>query len=292
MASDSAPSVPFSQRTGLEPIPPQLKLGQVSPELRHLLYYYIRLEIDRGTAYSPYSSAVFNDKWKRVAMDLHVLFFKEPADKFPYLVDKNEQRINVFVQRADIGKLFDLVEFLVQHPGCSKELTRELTGAFVTARAAYRLFDKRYIAGIGTDEQAMAFERAIADAEAKNATAARNSSSRQGSPSAIPIGLVVCVRAFTPSRHWRCVLLQALALWGQRSRCLSNGATCMAASRRHLAPSMAIQATRKAFAMRSCSAMRPRWTRPTHCSCWVHAHRSCRICWRGARSRFPVTTIP
>ena len=45
--------------------------------------------------------------------------------------------------------------------------------AFVTARAAYRVFDNKYIAAIGTEEQAAAFERAIADAEAKNATAAR-----------------------------------------------------------------------------------------------------------------------
>ena len=173
MASDSKSYMPFSQRAGLKPIPPQLKLGEASPELRRLLYYYIHLEMGRGTAYSPYSSAVFNDEWKRVAMDLHVLFFKQPADNFPYLVDKNEQRLNGFIQRADIGSLFDLVEFLVQHPGCSTELKRELTGAFVTVRAAYRIFDNQYIAAIGTDEQAMAFERAIVDAEVKNATAAR-----------------------------------------------------------------------------------------------------------------------
>ena len=43
----------------------------------------------------------------------------------------------------------------------------------VTARAAYRVFDNKCIAAIGTEEQAAAFERAIADAEAKNATAAR-----------------------------------------------------------------------------------------------------------------------
>jgi hypothetical protein len=61
MASDSKPYVPFSQRTGLEPIPPQLKLGEVSPELRRLFYYFISLEIDRES-YAPYSSAIFKDK--------------------------------------------------------------------------------------------------------------------------------------------------------------------------------------------------------------------------------------
>ncbi len=172
MASDSKPYVPFSQRTGLEPIPPQLKLGEVSAELRRLLYYCISLEIDRES-YSGYSSAVFNDKWRRVAMDLHVLFFKQPADKFGYGAHQNEQRLNVFIQGANIGQLCNLVEFFVRHPGCSGELKRELADAFVTARAAYRVFDSKYIAAIGTEEQAAAFERAIADAEAENATAAR-----------------------------------------------------------------------------------------------------------------------
>jgi AbiJ N-terminal domain 4 len=172
MEIDSKTYLPFSQRTGLEPIPPQLKLGEVSAELRRMLYYYISLEIDRES-YTPYSSAVFKDKWLRVAMDLHVLFFKRSPDKFDYSAYQNKQVLSDFFQRANIGELFNMVEFLVQHSGCSNELKNELAGAFVNARAAYRVFDNTYIAAIGTEEQAVAFERAILDAEAKNATAAR-----------------------------------------------------------------------------------------------------------------------
>jgi hypothetical protein len=65
------------------------------------------------------------------------------------------------------------VEVLVRHPKCSAEFKRDLTEAFVTARAAYRVFDNRYIAAIGTEEQAAAFECAVTEAEAKNATGAR-----------------------------------------------------------------------------------------------------------------------
>ena len=149
-----------------------MPLGEVSAELRRLLYYYISLEIERES-HSAYDSAVFKDKWRRVAMDLHVLFFKQPADKFDHGAYQNEQNLNVFIQRANIGELFNLVEFFVRHPGCSDELKRELANAFVTTHAAYRVFDNKYIAAIGTEEQAAAFERAIAEAEAKHATAAR-----------------------------------------------------------------------------------------------------------------------
>jgi hypothetical protein len=172
MTSDSKPYVPFSQRTGLEPIPPQLKLGEVSTELRRLLHYYISLEIDRESYPTGYS-VVFADKWRRVAKDLHVVFFKQPVDTFNYSVHENEQRLNNHIKRAGIGDLFNLVEFLVRHPGCSSEMKGEVADAFVTARAAYRVFDNKCIAAIGTDEQAAAYECAIADAEADNAIAAR-----------------------------------------------------------------------------------------------------------------------
>lgn len=171
MVSDSESYVPFSQRAGMELIPPQLKLGEVSDELRRLLHYYIKLEIDRET-YSTYA-ILFNKKWQRVAMDLHVLFFKEAADSFEYNAYPNERHLSGFIQKAPIGALFDLIEFLLRHPGCSDELKRELAESFVRARAAYRVFDCQYIVAIGAEEQAVAFERAIADAGIRNATAAR-----------------------------------------------------------------------------------------------------------------------
>jgi hypothetical protein len=173
MTSASDPYVPFSQRTGLEPIPPQLKLGEVSGELRRLLYYYIGLEIDRESYVPPYGSRIFKDKWRRVALDMHVLFFKRQPDLFSSGAHDHKQSLKDFISGADIGKLFNFIEFLVRHNGCSSELKRDFADAFVMARSAYRIVDNQYIAAIGTEEQAAAFERAIAETEAKHATAAR-----------------------------------------------------------------------------------------------------------------------
>ena len=147
MVSDPEPYVPFSQRTGLEPIPPQLKLGEVSAEMRRLLDYYIGLEVGRES-HTPDYYRVFRGKWRRVAMDLHVLFFRLPVDTFDHDVSGNKARLDGVIQHANIGELFDLVEFLIRHPGCSGELKGELADAFVMARAAYRVFDNKYIAAI------------------------------------------------------------------------------------------------------------------------------------------------
>ena len=173
MTSDSTPYIPFSQREGFMEIPPQLGIGEVSTDLRRLIYYYISLEIDRES-YAPYESAIFKEGWKRVAMDLHVILFKKSVDGFDHSAYNNQQSINLFIQRANIGELFDLVELLLRHSACSDELKHDFSYAFINERAAYRIVDNEHIVAIGTGEQAAAFERAITDAELKNAATARN----------------------------------------------------------------------------------------------------------------------
>ena len=92
--------------------------------------------------------------------------------------------------------MFDFVEFLIRHPGCSDELKRELAAAFVDSRAAYRVFDNKYIAAIGTQEQAGAFERAMAEAERQNATGARKQLIQRALRCDRGIGQAVCAKAF------------------------------------------------------------------------------------------------
>jgi hypothetical protein len=104
---------------------------------------------------------------------LHVEFFKQKASTFKNQPFALMQHLEEFVQKAPIGGLFDLVEFLVRHAGCSNELKAELADAFVSARAAYRIVDAQIIA-IGTEQQGEAFEAAIEAAKANNAGAARS----------------------------------------------------------------------------------------------------------------------
>ena len=91
MASNSQPFVPFSQRTGLEPIPPQLKLGEASAELRRLLYYYISLEIDRES-YATYSIRGVQQRME-AGRDRHRTFSSSSCrpNKFDYGAYKEER---------------------------------------------------------------------------------------------------------------------------------------------------------------------------------------------------------
>lgn len=171
MADDSKPYVPFSQRTGIDPIPPQLKLGELSGDLRRLLFLALHREIRRALQHGPMES-YFRGEWRDLALDLHVRFFKQGADTFNAQPSKTEEAIRAITYRESIGPVFNLVEFIIRHRHCGSGAIRDVADAFVDSRSAYRVIDKQ-IVGIGTEEQAAAFQRAVTEAETKNASGAR-----------------------------------------------------------------------------------------------------------------------
>lgn len=164
-------NLPFSQRTGLAPVPPQLQLGEVSNELRRLIYYSVKKEFDRFTRFGG-SHSYFDERWRVVANDMHVIFFEQSPRSFENSPFKIEQTLERLIARTNLAQLFDLVEFLAKHPDCSSALKSDLADVFVRARAAYRLIGEQIVA-IGTEEQGVAVEKAIGDAEVAGVGAAR-----------------------------------------------------------------------------------------------------------------------
>lgn len=164
--------LPFSQRTGLAPVPPQLDLGQVSDEFRRQVYYFLSLEFERRSEFG-WDNHFFREDWKRVTKDLHVLFFKRSINDYENSVYEISKKIQTFVNRSNIGELFDFLEFLVRHSAPSAELKSDLKGVFISTRSAYRIIDLQVVA-IGNTEQAEAFEAAVSSANEVGSEAARS----------------------------------------------------------------------------------------------------------------------
>lgn len=162
----------FSQRNGIEPIPEQLKLEQISIEFRRLIHFALSEEIDRVSKIGYGGGGYFDGGWLGVAKNLHVRFLGHSISSF-----KNEpasllKQIERLLELAKYNQVFDFIEFLAGQGGCTSDLKRDLAQGFVEARTAYRLKDNQVIA-IGTDEQAEAFLRAIDDAEKQSTSGAR-----------------------------------------------------------------------------------------------------------------------
>ncbi|MFY9466670.1 MAG: hypothetical protein WAP44_04860 [Lentibacter algarum] len=177
--STDLPDIPFSQRTGLKSVPPQLQLGEVSEKLRRLIDYYVGLEIDRETL-NGFDHSYFGKKWERVTQDLWVIFLDKSANGYKNSPYSMRQLVEDISGKSDIGVLFDFVEFLLQHPYVSQECKNELGQALVQSRSAYRIVDGRILA-VGTDQQAEVFSQAIEAADENGAHAARSHLVQAGS---------------------------------------------------------------------------------------------------------------
>ena len=176
--------IPFSQRNGYAEVPPQLKIGVVSDELRRLLGLAISNEIERKiqdnifVEYRPNVGTVFKHDWYYFTKDIHVRLFKFTTENYSPLVGViNKNFINI-CHYDKIGSLFDLIEFFVRKSMTSKsiisqELHDDLHNAFIDAQTAYRLINGQIMA-IGTEEQGEAVQNALSNTKEYGADAARS----------------------------------------------------------------------------------------------------------------------
>jgi len=162
----------FSQRNGLQSIPPQLELNEVSDEFRRLLQYYIDLDMQQATV-GGYPDYCFVDHWKRISKDFHVRFLKQPYGTYINSYPEFRTTVETIVCAREYNLIFDLIEFLVGHKDCNNELAHKLNGLFEETRSAYRLYGVTIIP-VGTEEQANALQLAIDDADKNGSGSIRN----------------------------------------------------------------------------------------------------------------------
>lgn len=181
MPQDLARHLPFSQRTGMSPIPPQLKIDEGSAEFRRLCGYFIDLELKRISEVNYVRSGVrteirgrkFRPEYFRFASDFHVRFLQLNFNSFRNLLSEVADPIHKILESESISNIFDMVEFILRHKLISSECKSDLIDAFEQSRMAYRVFDRDVVVAIGSDAQAQAVERGILDAEACRDLAAK-----------------------------------------------------------------------------------------------------------------------
>lgn len=159
MATDDE-RLTFSQRNGLEAIPPQLKLGELPVRLRNLLHYPVQLDFDE-CVHGSYSGTWLGDPWKTILRDFWVRHLGRNVAEFSAGASVNRERLGDLFSQGPLGSIFDFLEFVLQHRSTSRELKTEIARAFIDGRAAYRVVQEKYIVAVGTSEQADAIEKAV-----------------------------------------------------------------------------------------------------------------------------------
>lgn len=152
----------FSQREGLTPLPSQLQLGEISPELRSLLWASVYASLQRasrrveGSAYSVYAGP-----WDKILEAWHVLVLHRPADEFSRQVRHLKEPLKNLFFQSEYSTVFDFLEFVMRHGSAPHGFAANIGGVLAHARAAYIVVDDRTIFPTASSEEGVVIAQAF-----------------------------------------------------------------------------------------------------------------------------------
>jgi hypothetical protein len=162
----------FEQAEGVEPLPSQLELKEVSPELRARLwsvFHELLMEARQASASGNGLEGVLVD----VLYDWHVIRCCEPADEFIPSYEYWLDQLKPLFMQGHYTKVFAFLQWVLRHESKPYGLDLGVEGSLRESRAAYALLDNDTIVPVGSDAERETLARAFADLAASEFHGAR-----------------------------------------------------------------------------------------------------------------------
>lgn len=151
----------FEQAEGLEPLPSQLALKQLSDELRAHLWQFIWNGLERDRHNSDYGSDTIEGIWRRILEHMHVFKFHRMIDEFDPHYDKRISEIKSIIQYGTYSDVFGWLQAVMRIHPQSAQFGRVVDSILTNCRSAYRVVDGRTIVPLATAEEREAVEKAL-----------------------------------------------------------------------------------------------------------------------------------
>jgi hypothetical protein len=138
--------ISFSQAEGLKSLPSQLRLGELSPELRNELWSIIYDDFRKDIFYESDLNYHVRGNWREITEKIFVEIQGNPLDQYK---DNAKYWISIikgtfFIQ--PYSEIFDLITFLIRCRNFKDEITKRLQQALLKHKAAYRIYEHHIIA--------------------------------------------------------------------------------------------------------------------------------------------------
>jgi hypothetical protein len=164
----------FEQAEGIEPLPSQLKLREVSPKLRAVLWNQIHRYLTDATRSSDYGGASYLEKpWSMILKEEHVYRQHRMADDFKNKSKELIKETRDIFENGNYVAIFGWLEFVLKHPACPSNVAREIDGNLRFCRTAYRVVEHKVICPIASDTEHASIVKAFADLAATQFNGAR-----------------------------------------------------------------------------------------------------------------------
>lgn len=160
----------FEQAEGIEPLPAQLRLKEISPQLRAALWHRIYRDLINSVASG---GSYLGKTWVSILKDEHVYRQHGMVDDFNPIARKAIPNVRAIFEHKDYSAIFGWIEFVLKHPACPPGLPNDIEGILRGCRAAYRVLDKKVICPIGSEAEHTTITKAFADLAGKQFGGAR-----------------------------------------------------------------------------------------------------------------------
>jgi hypothetical protein len=157
----------FEQAEGVEPLPVQLQLGELSGQLRTALwavfYESFQNSISRGGSLGYGMRPFFVPPWSQILYEKHVHRDHLMADEFDNHYEAVGPTLKAIFEDGDYVEVFGFVQWVLRHPNRPHGLPDSVERALNRSHAAYRLLEGRTIVPIASVEEGKTIEQALVD---------------------------------------------------------------------------------------------------------------------------------
>lgn len=154
----------FAQSEGVEPIPQQLRLGEISKQLRALvwrvLHGFIESSVTGGGLYGV--SPHLNSDCRSMLFDWFTLHEHGLADEFNDDPDYQLAYVKQIIVSQNYVGFFEFLQFVVRHRGSPPQLGRSLNQVLQHSQSAYRIIENT-VMPVPSAAEAATVERTFAD---------------------------------------------------------------------------------------------------------------------------------
>jgi hypothetical protein len=164
----------FEQAEGIEPLPSQLKLREVSPKLRAVLWSQIHRYLAKATQETEYGGGYLDGPWPTILKDEHVYRQHKMVDDFENDADGLMMDTRDIFEKGNYVAIFGWLEFVLKHPACPPNVANETDSSLRFCRAAYRVVEKKVICPIASDAEHATVVNAFADLNSTQFNGARS----------------------------------------------------------------------------------------------------------------------
>jgi hypothetical protein len=157
-------TVSFEQAEGAAPLPSQLKLKEVSQQLRARLWDVIFTHFEGAIGRSSMGGKpYFIDPWKGILEYMHVNRDHAMADEFENNARQLTVKVKQIFEKGDYVAIFGWLQYVLRLSTCPRTLADEIERALRIGGAAYRVLGRDTIVPIGSDAELETLKKAFAD---------------------------------------------------------------------------------------------------------------------------------